>query len=86
MASYTYHPEILDALAHHGLRPRPSTSPSQLRDAVLDLYKYEIKRLRAAVVAGAIRRPDYAVHIVELRKRYWLLSVPTGMWLSGEIR
>ena len=80
MAGYTYHPEILDALAHHGLCPRSSTPPNQLRDAVLDLYKYEIKRLRAAVLAGAIHRPDYAGHIVALRKRYWLLSVPTELW------
>lgn len=81
MTRYSYHPEILDALAQHGLCPLTSTSPEQLRDAVRDLYKYEIKQLRAALLAGVILRPDYAGHVVELRKRYWLLSVPTKMWL-----
>jgi hypothetical protein len=81
MSRYTYHPDILEALAAHGLRPLPSTSPDRLRDAVRDLYKYEIKRTRAVLLAGGIARPDYASHIVNLRKRYWLLSVPTEMWV-----
>ena len=82
--TYAYHPEILDELARHGLKPRPSTSPAQLRDAVRDLYKYEIKRLRSELLAGRFPRTEYAGHIIELRKRYWVLSVPTHLWLSPE--
>ena len=78
--TYAYHERILDELARHGLRPLPTTTPGTLRDAVRDLYKYEIRKLRDEVLAGRIRRPDYAGHIVELRKRYWLLSVPTPLW------
>ena len=77
---FVYHPEILDELARHGLIPLPTTSPEQLRDAVRDLYKHEIKRLRAAHVAGAIAKPDYAGHVIALRRRYWLLSIPTARW------
>ena len=80
---YTYRPEILDTLAGHGLRPAPTTTPERLRDAVRDLYKYEIKRLRAALLAGRIAKPDYAGHVVELRKRYWMLSLPTALWTAG---
>jgi hypothetical protein len=84
IVTFVYHPEILDELARHGLQPLPSTSPEQLRDAVRDLYKYEIKRLRTEHVAGRIARRDYAGHVVELRKRYWLLSIPTVRWtVSG---
>lgn len=82
--TFVYHPEILDELARHGLKPLPSTSPEQLRDAVRDLYKFEIKRLRAAHIAGRIAKPDYAGHVIELRKRYWLLSIPTGRWTRGD--
>ena len=77
---FVYHPEILEELARHGLKPLPSTSPQQLRDAVRDLYKYEIKRLRADHLAGLIARRDYAGSVVELRKRYWLLSIPMPRW------
>ena len=38
-----YYQQILDELAGHGLIPRPDTPPQLLRDAVRDLYKYEIR-------------------------------------------
>ena len=58
------------------------TPPQQLRDAVRDLYKYEIRRLRGRLIAGEIARKDYAGHVVSLRTRYWLLSVPIELWRS----
>ena len=78
--AYSYHQRILDELARHGLKPRPSSSPQQLRDAVRDLYKYEIKRLRDAYLAGAFPKRDFARQVIELRKRYPLLSIPTELW------
>ena len=78
---YDYHPRILDELARHGLRPLPSTPPQRLRDAVRDLYRHEIKKARAHLLAGRIERRHYAAHIVELRKRYPLLSLPTEFWV-----
>jgi hypothetical protein len=78
---YTYHPRVLDALARHGLKPLPTTSPQQLRDAVLDLYKLEIKRLRAEHLAGRIAKRDYADHVIALRRRYPILSLPVEQWI-----
>lgn len=80
--SYHYHPLILEELQRHGLMPRPSSPPGALRDAVRDLYKYEIKRERAALLAGRFRKSEYANRIIELRKRYWILSVPVHRWLQ----
>ena len=81
--AYQYHAKVLNELARHGLRPLRTTSPDRLRDAVLDLYKYEIRRLRAELLAGRIQKRDYAAHVVELRKRYWLLSVPVELWTAA---
>jgi hypothetical protein len=82
---YRYAARILDALAGHGLVPRPDTPPRQLRDAVRDLYRYEIKRLRLSLLAGHIAKRDYADHVVALRRKYPLLSVPVELWLvKGE--
>ncbi len=78
---YAYYPRILDELARHGLRPLPTTAPGRLRDAIRDLYKYEIKRLRQDLLAGRIRKTDYAGHVVALRRRYPLLSIPVDLWL-----
>ena len=78
--NYDYEPAVLDGLAGHGLKPLPRTSPQFLRDAVRELYRYEIKALRNALLAGRIPKADYANHVIALRKRYWLLSVPLQLW------
>ena len=79
---YVYRHEVIEQLGEHGLKPLASTPPQQLRDALRDLYKYEIKVLRASLLAGNIARPDYAGHVIALRKRYWLLSVPLQLWTT----
>lgn len=78
--TYTYHQQILDELARHGLKPLAATSPQQLRDVVRDLYKYEIRRLKGELLARRFPRSHYAGHVVELRKRYRLLSIPMELW------
>jgi hypothetical protein len=62
--------------------PLPETSPEQLRNAVRDLYKFEIRKLRDALLEGRIPKRDYAAHVVELRKRYLLLSLPIEVWVT----
>ena len=79
--TYRYYDWILDALAGHGLVPRDETPPSALRDAVNDLYRYEIRRLRQSLLAGSIPKSEYAAHVVALRRRYLILSVPMTQWL-----
>lgn len=82
MTTYVYNEQVLAALAHHGLRPLPETSPERLRDAVRDLYKYELKVLRQRLLDGAFERRAYAGEVIRLRQRYWLLSVPTDRWTA----
>ena len=78
-----YRQKILDELARHGLRPRPDTPPGLLREAVRDLYKFEIKRLRSSFLAGRFEKRDYAGHVVDLRKRYPILSLPIERWCEN---
>ncbi len=81
---YRYQTWVLDALARHGARPTPSTTPERLRDFLNDLYRYEIRRLRSALLAGAFPKHEYYGRVVALRQRYPLLSVETRQWLAGE--
>jgi hypothetical protein len=81
--TFTYDARILEELRGHGLDPLPTTSPRRLRDALSDLYRYEIRRLRDELLAGRIPKQNYAGHVIELRKRYWLLSVPVDLWTAG---
>ena len=80
---YAYPAEILEALAGHGLRPTATTPPAVVRDALSDLYRYEIRRLRKRLLAGGIAKQDYSNHVIALRKRYWLLSLPVQHWAES---
>ena len=44
--TWLYPPDLRDALAGFGLAPRTDTPPALVRDAVSDLYRYEIRQLR----------------------------------------
>lgn len=79
---FEYRRRVLDQLGVHGLVPLPDTPPARLREALSDLYRHEIRQARARLLAGQIERRHYAGTIIELRKRYWLLSVPAQLWLA----
>jgi hypothetical protein len=78
----TFRPEILDELARHGLQPRPDTSPARLREQINDLYRIEIRALRDRCRAGEFPIHELPNHVVELRRRYILLSIPMENWIE----
>ena len=80
MVAYEYAPEALEVLAGHGLCPRPDTPPALVREALSDLYRFEIRRLKRRLLAGEIVKERYSDHVIALRKQYWLLSVPVQRW------
>lgn len=77
---YEYAPEALEVLARHGLRPGPDTPAAFVREALSDLYRFEIRRLKGRLLAGQIAKERYSDHVIGLRKEYWLLSVPVLQW------
>ena len=83
--AYAYTAEVLEELAVHGLVPSVDTPPRTLRDALRDLYKYEIKVLKRRLLAGEFPKQEYAGRVIELRRRYPLLSVPVELWTRGAV-
>lgn len=79
-----YRPEVVDELARHGLRPKPGTRVELLREQINDLYRIEIRKLRDRCRAGEFSTRDLPGHVVALRRRYMLLSIPTAQWTSGD--
>ena len=75
-----YRPEVCEQLAIHGIRPKASSSPEVIRDYLGHLYRYEIRRLRARLLRGEIPKAEYVGHVIQLRLRYPLLSIPTRLW------
>jgi hypothetical protein len=74
-------PEVIAALADHGLRPGADTPLALLREQINDLYRVEIRKLRDRCRAGEFPTTELAPRVVELRKRYMLLSIPLDRWL-----
>jgi hypothetical protein len=79
-AVWTYPPEFLAALGDLGLAPSNTTPPVLVRDALNDLYRYELRRMRDILRAGGVGKPEYLERVVALRKKYWLLTLPLAGW------
>ena len=78
--TWSYPPELAEALSSLGLAPRAHTPPRLVRDALNDLYRYEIRRLRDVFRAGGSVSPNYVDRVIALRKKYWPLSMQVDVW------
>lgn len=78
--TWAYPAELAEALLLYGLRPTPATPPQLVRDALNDLYRFEIRRLRQRLLAGAVEKSRYRDEVILLRKRYWPLSLTAEQW------
>lgn len=77
---HRYRAPVLEALLEHGLRPTPLTPPSLVRELLDDMYRFEIRRLRARLLRGDFPKREYSNRVVALRRRYPLLSLPLVNW------
>ena len=81
---YRYRPEVLEQLLLHGVRPTADTPPELVHEFVNDLYRYELRRLRNALVSGAIPKAGYYDRVVELRRKYPLVSIKPHLWITDD--
>lgn len=81
---FKYRDTVLNELARHGVIPHEHTPPELINEFIEDLYRFEIRALKQHMLAGGIRKGDYARHVDELRKRYPILSLPARLWIEPE--
>ena len=67
------------------MSPKPGTPAELLREQINDLYRFEIRKLRDRCRAGEFSTRELPAHVVELRRRYLLLSIPTAQWRTALI-
>ena len=79
-----YQPHVREELARHGLHPRDHTPVELLHKQIHDLYLFEIRHLRDRCKAGEFPRRELAGRVVELRRRYVLLSTPLQEWFGAD--
>jgi hypothetical protein len=53
---WAYPADFLEQLLTHGLAPAPATPPALVRDALNDLYRFEIRRLRERLRGGQVEK------------------------------
>jgi hypothetical protein len=82
MRIYRYRQAVLDQLALHGVQPRATTPPELVHEFVSDLYRFELRRLRHALVTQRIAKAGYYDRVVELRRKYPLVSLGPEQWLE----
>jgi hypothetical protein len=75
---------ILEELAQFGVFPTPDTRPALVHEFISDLYRFELRRLRERLVRGEIPRARYAAEVVELRRRYPLVSIRAALWADAD--
>ncbi|MEW5976207.1 MAG: hypothetical protein AB1898_10430 [Acidobacteriota bacterium] len=80
---YRYRKEILEQLISHGLRPTSATPCELVREALVDLYLYEIRRLRDRLKRGEFPKTEYASRVDALRRSYPVLGIPVQAWLTA---
>lgn len=80
---YEYRKEVLEELPNHGVMPRPTTTPQLVMEYLNDLYRHELRRLRDRLRRREIPKAEYATHVVALRKRYILVSIPVRYWTKS---
>jgi hypothetical protein len=83
---FRYRADVVEALWRHGVHPSDDTRPALVHEFVSDLYRYEIRRLRARLLQQAFPRREYAGRVVELRRRYPVISMPPEEWLEHHDR
>jgi hypothetical protein len=81
--TYRYRADVLEQLVQHGVRPTPRTPPELVHEFVSDLYRYELRALRARLRRGEIIRSGYFDHVVDLRRKYPLVSLKPWQWLDA---
>ena len=72
---FKYHDHVLRELERHGVRPTSRTPPELVRDYVRDLYKYEIRVLRARLLRNEFPRIEYSSRVDALRRQYPVLAL-----------
>jgi hypothetical protein len=82
VTTYRYRPQVLEMLWRHGVQPRPTTRPELVHEFVSDLYRIELRTLRDRLVRREIPKAGYSDRVIELRRKYPLISLKPHQWLE----
>lgn len=79
---YRYRDDVLAELPKYGVLPTAETRPDLVHEFVSDLYRFELRRLRDRLLRKEFPKPEYFGRVVELRKRYRIISMKPREWVN----
>jgi hypothetical protein len=82
VTTYRYRVSVLEQLWRHGIQPTASTRPELVHEFLSDLYRFELRRLRDRLVRKEIPKAGYYDRVVELRRKYPLVSLKPDEFLE----
>ena len=82
VTTFRYRADVLEQLSRHGIRPSSSTRPEVVHEFISDLYRFELRRLRDRLVRKEIPKGGYFNRVVELRRKYPLVSLKPEEFLE----
>lgn len=83
---FDYHPEVIEALEVHGVRPTPATDPSKTYDLLKSIYTFQVRDMRLRRqemerVLGPQPLEPYRRELSDLLERYRVLRIPAHHWV-----
>jgi hypothetical protein len=82
VTTFRYRADVLEQLSRYGIRPSSSTRPEIVHEFISDLYRFELRRLRDRLVRKEIPKVGYYDRVVELRRKYPLVSLKPHEFLE----
>jgi hypothetical protein len=72
---------VLAELWKYGVRPTEHTPPELARGFLNELYKFELRKLRARYMRKAFLKQEYHRYVIAIRDKYPVLGLTPRQWL-----
>jgi hypothetical protein len=79
--TYRYRDDVLAECRKHGVLPTPHTPPELARGFLNELYKFELRKLRARYMRKEFLKRDYHRLVIAIRDKYPVLALTPSQWL-----
>ena len=80
---YRYRDDVLAECRRHGVFPTEHTPPELARGFLNELYKFELRKLRARYMRKEFLKQEYHRHVIAIRDKYPVLALTPRQWLIG---
>jgi hypothetical protein len=78
---FRYRDDVLAECRKYGVLPTEHTPPELARGFLNELYKYELRKLRARYMRKEFLKQEYHRHVIVIRDKYPVLALTPSQWL-----